>query len=149
MLPVLSAFDVFVFTCLLPRGCCVLDVEDVVKVSGPFVMLFDVLAAVDAFGALLTAAAVLGFCVLGMKTWIFQKQQESQVSQVPQVVPQHVQLPLREVFPECWEQQGGLGTYLCQDWGSAQHLVQHCLRAKLGGDVGGRGSCSSPFACSV
>ena len=83
-------------------GCCVLEVEDVVKVSGALVMLFDVLAAVDAFGALLTAAAVLGFCLLGMKTWIFQERQESQVSQV-QVVPQHVQLPMREVFLECWE----------------------------------------------
>ena len=76
-------------------GCCVLEVEDVVKVSGPLVMLFDVLAAVDAFGALLTAAAFLGFCLLGMKTWIFQERQESQVSQV-QVVPQHVQLSMRE-----------------------------------------------------
>ena len=37
------------------------------KVSGPLVMLFDVLAAVDTFGALLTAAAVLVFCLLGMK----------------------------------------------------------------------------------
>ena len=40
------------------------------------------------------------------KTWIFQERvlkQEPQVSQVPQVVPQEVQLPLRKVFPECWE----------------------------------------------
>ena len=77
-------------------------VEDVVKVSGPLVLLFDVLAFVDAFGSLFTAAAVLGFCLLGMKAWIFRKQvfvQEPQVSQAPQVV----QLPLREVFPECWE----------------------------------------------
>ena len=48
-------------------GCCILEVEDVVKVSGPLVMLFDVLAVVDALGALLTAAAVLCFCLLGMK----------------------------------------------------------------------------------
>ena len=82
-------------------GCCVLEVKDVVKVSGPLVMLFDVLAAVDAFGALLTAAAVLAFCLLGMKTWIFPERQESQASQV-QVVPQHVQLPMREVFSDCW-----------------------------------------------
>ena len=81
---------------------CVLVVEDVVKVSGPLVLLFDVLAFVDAFGSLFTAAAVLSFCLLGMKAWIFRKQvfvQEPQVSQAPQVV----QLPLREVFPECWE----------------------------------------------
>ena len=45
-------------------GCCVSVVEDVVKVSGPSVLLFDVLAFVDAFGALFTAAAVLGFCLL-------------------------------------------------------------------------------------
>ena len=90
-----------------PSGCCMLEVEGfVIKVNDPSVVLFDVLAAVDAFGVLLTAAAVLGFCLLGMKTCIFQERvlkQESQVSQVPQVVPQQVQLPLREVFPECWE----------------------------------------------
>ena len=87
-------------------GCCVLEVEDVVKVSGPLVMLFDVLAVVDASGALLTAAAVLCFCLLGMKTWIFQERvlkQEPQVSHLLQVVPQEVQLPLLEVFPGCWE----------------------------------------------
>ena len=65
-------------------------------------MLFDVLAAVDAFRASPTAAAVLAFCLLGMKTWIFPERQESQVSQV-QVVPQHVQLPMLELFPDCWE----------------------------------------------
>ena len=60
----------------------------------------------DAFGALLSAAAVLGFCLLGMKAWIFREQvfvQGPQVSQPPQVVLQEVQPLLREVFPECWE----------------------------------------------
>ena len=87
-------------------GCCISEVEDVVKVSGPKVMLFDVLAVVDALGALFTAAAVLGFYLLGMKTWIFQERvlkQEPQVSQAPQVMPQVAQLQLREAFPECWE----------------------------------------------
>ena len=110
----LSCCDCPVFTHV---GCCVLEVKDVVKVSGPLVMLFDVLAAVDAFGALLAAAAVIAFCLLGMKAWIFLDRQESQVSQV-QVVPQHVQLPMRELFPDCWEhKQSGLGTHLWQDLG--------------------------------
>ena len=73
-IPVLSVSVVFVFASLMPRfqlqlvvmlrrqvcarmGCCVLVIEDVVEVSGSVVMLFDVLAVVDAFGALFTAAA--------------------------------------------------------------------------------------------
>ena len=65
-------------------------------------MLFDVLAVVDAFGALLTAAAVLGFCLLVMKTWIFLEQvfeQGPEVSQAPQEMLQELQPLLREVFP--------------------------------------------------
>ena len=71
----------------------------------PSVVLFDVLSVLNAFCSLRTAAAILCFSMLGMKTWIFQErvfQQGPQVSQAPQVV-QEVQPPLREVFPECWE----------------------------------------------
>ena len=84
-----------------PSGCCKLEVEDFVKVNDPTVVLFDVLAVLDASGSLLTSS-----CQSWMKTWIFQEsvlKQEPQVSQVPQVEPQEVQLPQREVFPECWE----------------------------------------------
>ena len=73
--------------------------------NDPPVVLFDVLAVLDAFCALLTAAAILCFSMLGMKTWIFRESvfhQDPQVSQAPQVV-QEVQPLLREVFPECWE----------------------------------------------
>ena len=89
----------------VPSGCCISEVEDVVKVSDPLVVLFDVLAVLDEFLALLTAAAVLGFSLLGVETWTFPEQvfqQGPQVSQTPQVV-QGVQPLLREVFPECWE----------------------------------------------
>ena len=47
-----------------------LEVEDFVKVSDPIDLLFDVLAVLDAFCALLTAAAVLCFSLMEMKTWI-------------------------------------------------------------------------------
>ena len=60
-----------------------------VKVNDPPVVLFDVLAVLDAFCALLTAAAILCFSMLGMKTWIFRESvfhQDPQVSKVPQVV---------------------------------------------------------------
>ena len=130
-------------------GCSVFEVEDVVKVSGPLVMLFDVLPAVDAFGALLTAAAVLGFLFawhenldLSGKTGITGFPGAGSAAACAAA-------DARSVSCLLGTPQGGLGTYLCQDWGSAQHLVQHCLRAKLGGHVGGRGSCSSPFAGSV
>ena len=54
-------------------GCCISEVEDVVKVSGPKVMLFDVLAVVDALGALFTAAAVLGFFFAGDENLDFSR----------------------------------------------------------------------------
>ena len=38
-----------------------LEVEGFVKINDPIVMLFDVLAVLDAFCALLTAAAILCF----------------------------------------------------------------------------------------
>ena len=66
-----------------------IEVEGFVKVNDPLVVLFNVLAVLDALCALLTAAAILCFSMLGMKTWIFQKrvfQQIPQVSQAPQVV---------------------------------------------------------------
>ena len=65
-----------------------LEVEGFVKVNDPIVVLFDVLAVLDA-----------------RKTWIFGEQvfqQGPQGSQAPQEV-QEVQPLLREVFPECWE----------------------------------------------
>ena len=57
------------------------------------------LAVLDAFCALLTAAAVLCFSLLVRKTWIFREQVFQQGPQVSQ----EVQPLLREVFPECWE----------------------------------------------
>ena len=42
-----------------PSGCCMIEVEGFVKVNDPLVVLFDVLAVLDAFCALLTAAAIL------------------------------------------------------------------------------------------
>ena len=81
-----------------------LEVEDFVKVNDPIVVLFDVLAVLDSFCAVLTAAAILCFSLPGMETWIFWEQvfqQGPQVSQAPQVV-QEVQ-PRERSFPECWE----------------------------------------------
>ena len=114
MLPVLSAFDVFVFACLLPRfqlwlvimlrlpgfrpcgllrfrgrGCC--------KGQRPISA-----CRCGCVRCIAHSSRSSWFLFACMKTWIFQERQESQVSQV-QVVPQHVQLPMREVFPECWE----------------------------------------------
>ena len=43
------------------------------RVNDPLVVLFDVLAVLDALCALLTTAAILCFSMLGMKTWIFQE----------------------------------------------------------------------------
>ena len=88
-----------------PSGCCMKEVQGFVKVNDPLVVLFNVLAVLDALCALLTAAAILCLSMFGMTTWIFQErvfQHGPQVSQAPQVV-QEVQPLLREVFPECWE----------------------------------------------
>ena len=121
MLPVLSAFDVFVFTCFLPRfqlwlvvmlrlpglcPCGLLCFRGQGFCQGQWPISGAVRCACRCGCVRCIAHSSRGFCLLGMKTWIFQERvlkQESQVSQVPQVVPQQVQLPLREVFPECWE----------------------------------------------
>ena len=77
MPPVLAASVVFVFACLLQRfqlwlvvmlrlpGLCP---NGLLCCRDRLVLLFDVLAFVDAFGALLTAVSVLGLCLLGMGT---------------------------------------------------------------------------------
>ena len=49
-----------------------IEVEGFVKVNDPLVVLFNVLAVLDALCALLTAA-ILCFSMHGMKTWIFQE----------------------------------------------------------------------------
>ena len=61
-------------------GCCVPEVENFVMVSGPSVLLFDVLVFVDAFGALFT----------GWETWVLSyserpPKKDPQVSQALQV----------------------------------------------------------------
>ena len=93
------------------------------ELSGPSVLLNDVLAFTDSVGALLIAFSVLGFCLLGMKSWVWGP--ESQMKKDPPVeVPQVLQvsqLQLPDAYPECVARGKDL------DAMSAKMEVPHCL----------------------
>ena len=108
-----------------PSGCCMLEVEGFVEVNDPIVVLFDVLAVLDAFCALLTAAAILCFSMLGNENLDFPGTSFSTGSSgFPGLheVPASFERSFSRVLGT-----SGSGPCFCQDWSAARHLVPHCL----------------------